>query len=377
MAIESADISSASDVDEAIKNHSEKPIENDSNRQPASSQKVESVKAVETKEACHLPESLCRRLHLPAMEDSSERAEEERLSTVGGWVRSLSFWIDAVSEGCALSIDQGAAVEGLKLLLEDGCLVIALSALAGHKQVGVQEYAAEILGRLYIAPLMEAQAVPATRAARLKGLMNLMQRDGAIWACIHLLSAASVHEDLEEAGGGYEERAEAHSVTPPSDARSADASGAETVLPCTVLAALNCLQSIVTFHPDALSDAGLCLSLVRALLRTARCATAAAYRRALSSPRAAAAVPLLCGGRTAAEAAGAEDEGQVWAWEVRESAGMTLAQVRCPGCRDRSAMTRPCSAVTRPCTAVTRPCIAVTRPCTAVTRPCSAVTSCW
>jgi hypothetical protein len=308
MAIESADIPSIPDDDVLFLQHPEAHLLPD--------QSIKSSTCLESTnpqmscvggtdaltKALYCPESVCRKLQLPAMEDRTEKADAERISTIGSWVGSLSCWIDAVSEGRGLNAEEAAAVERLQRCLEDGSLVAAVVSLLRHSQVGVEEYSAEVLGRLYIAPLMEAQSAPATRAARLQGLMTLLHRHGALQACVHVLSAVGRPED--PAGTG------------------------EAVLPCTVLSVLNCLQSVVTFHPEALADACVCASLVDALARTALRATPATYRAALSTRRAAAAVPLLCGGRRAAEAAGADDEANVWSWEVRESAGMTLAQVR-------------------------------------------------
>lgn len=294
------------------------------------SQMSSSVGNLTTKSALCFPESVCRKLNLPAMEDRTEIADEERISTVGSWVGSLSCWIDAVSDGRGLSGEEAAVVQKLQRLLEDGCLVAAVVFLLGHGQIGVQEYAADVLGRLYIAPLMEAQSEPATRAVRLKGLMTLLQEHGALRACVDLLNSMGRNEDLARCGAGCEAGEEVQTSTVDGGRGLAKKAAGETVLPCTVLSVLNCVQSIVTFHPEALTDTTLCCSLLAALSRAARCASAAAYCRTLSTPRAAAALPRLCGGRTAAEAAAAEDEAHVWAWEVRESAAMTLAQV-CAG----------------------------------------------
>jgi hypothetical protein len=251
-----------------------------------------------------LADGIFRRLHLPAIDDPSSVAAEARLAVLGGWVGTLSLWIEAASEGRMLRGAQAKAVEGLKRILEDGLMVAGLAALARHEQAGVQEYACELLGRLYVAPLMEAQSEPATRAARLDGLMFMLERDGALRACLDVLAAWCVGPSQGEPGAG--------------------AGGA---LPCTVLSALNCVQSVVTFRPDALAGAACTLDLVLALTRTARRAVPAAFRLALSSTRATVVVPMLCGGRTAADMAAAEGEASVWAWEVQESAAMTLAQV--------------------------------------------------
>ena len=285
-----------------------------------------------------LSEGICRRLDLPAMEDPSATANDQRLATVGGWVRTLSLWIETVSEGRPLNKSEADEVDRLQRALEDGCLVAVLSALVQHSQVGVQEYAAELLGRLYVAPLMEAQSEPAQRAARLDGLMRRLEQHGAVRACLDVLAPVDGwRNETVEGGteGGREEasncdesgKGDVEQWVHKNSSELARAEGAESVLPCTILSLLNCLQSVVTFRPEILADVSLCRSLVRTLAGTCRRASAEAYRRALSVPRAAAAVPLLCGGRTAADAAAAVDEGMVWAWEVRESAGMTLAQV--------------------------------------------------
>jgi hypothetical protein len=258
------------------------------------------------RETATTADGILRRLHLPAMDDPSSVAAETRLAMLGGWVGTLSLWIEAASEGKLLRGAQTAAVAGFQRILEDGHLVAGLAALVRHGQAGVQEYACEVLGRLYVAPLMEAQSEPATRAARLDALMFMLERDGALEACVHLLAASCFGTGHSEVGAG---------------------AGADGVLPCTVLSALNCVQSVVTFRPDALAKAARTMDLVLALARTARRAVPATFRVALSTTRAAVAVPMLCGGRTAADMAAAEGEACVWAWEVQESAAMTLAQV--------------------------------------------------
>ncbi len=255
--------------------------------------------------AHRIADDIFRRLHLPAMDDPSSVAAEARLAMLGGWVGSLSVWIEAASEGRLLRGAQASAVEGFQRILEDGHLVAGLAALVRHGQAGVQEYASEVLGRLYVAPLMEAQSEPATRAARLDELMFMLERDGALQACLDVLAAPSCGTGRSEV--------------------DADAGGA---LPCTVLSALNCVQSVVTFRPDALARTACTMDLVLALARTARRSVPAAFRLALSTSRASVAVPMLCGGRTAADMAAAEGEASVWAWEVQESTAMTLAQVR-------------------------------------------------
>ncbi len=251
-----------------------------------------------------IADGIFRRLHLPAMDDPSLAAAEARLAVLSGWVGTLSVWIEAASEGRLLRGAQAAAVERFQRILEDGHLVAGLAALVRHGQAGVQEYACEVLGRLYVAPLMEAQSEPATRAARLNGLMFMLERDGALQACLDVLAASCCGTGGSEIGEGT--------------------CGA---LPCTVISALNCVQSIVTFRPDALAKTTRTLDVVLSLARTARRAVPDAFRRALSTARAAVAVPMLCGGRSAADMAAAEGEASVWAWEVRESAAMTLAQV--------------------------------------------------
>ena len=243
-------------------------------------------------------ERACRRLNLPAMQDPSPEAEDLRRSSLEAWVHALSLWIDAVSEGRELvGRAERAAVDAWCRVIEQPSAIPVLLALLTHPQACVPEYAAEILGRVYCVPLMQTQRNGGgVEAGKLQSLMRHMHRSRALEACTAALSLPGA-------------------------------------LPCTILNLLNCVQSMVTFHPEVLSEAEVAEALVRGLVRLVdeggAAASPEAYLIALRTPRGVETMRRL---RLREGSAGGEEEGaraRIWCWEVSESVGMTLAHVVC------------------------------------------------